>query len=105
MGMHGIGIDFDKKMWQKSKENIDVNGYKSTIFNSDFQDLVRFAEKFDAIVTDLPYGRASKTSEKPEKMLEKLLSILPKGKRIAVMYKKTPESNLKLEGLKSIRDL
>ena len=101
LGMCGIGIDFDKKMWQKSKENLEANGYKSEVFNLDFQDLTRFADKFDAIVTDLPYGRASKTSEKPEKMLEKLLAISPKGKRIAAMYKKTPESNLGLIGLRT----
>ena len=101
MGMHGIGLDFDKKMWQKSKENLEANGYKSEVFNSDFQDLERFEEKFDAIVTDLPYGRASKTSEKPEKMLEKLLAISPEGKKIAVMYKKTPKSDLRLQGLKT----
>ena len=103
LGLGGIGIDFDKKMWQKAKENIDANGYKSQVYNSDFQNLAKFADQFDAVVTDLPYGRASKTSENPEKILEKLLSIMPKGKKIAIMYKKTPENNnedIKLEGFK-----
>ena len=100
LGLSGIGIDFDKKMWQKTKENIAVNGYKSQVHNTDFQDLVKFTDQFDAIVTDLPYGRASKTSENPGKMLEKLLSITPKDKRIAVMYKKIPENHIKLEGFK-----
>jgi tRNA (guanine10-N2)-dimethyltransferase len=48
----------------------------------------------------LPYGRASKASEKPEEILKKFFSILPKRKRIAIMYKKGLESNLKLSGLK-----
>lgn len=100
LGLSGIGIDFDKKMWQKTKENIMTNGYKSQVHNSDFQDLVKFTDQFDAIVTDLPYGRASKTSENPEKMLEKLLSITPKNKRIAIMYKKMPENCIRLEGFK-----
>ena len=100
LDLNGIGFDFDKKMWQKTKENLEANGYKSQVYNSDFQKLARYADQFDAIVTDLPYGRASKTSEKPEKMLEKLLSILPKNKRIAVMYKKTPGITIKLEEFK-----
>ena len=100
LGINGIGLDFDKKMWKKTKENLEVNGYQSQVYNSDFQELVKFTDQFDAIVTDLPYGRASKTSEKPEKILEKLLSISPKDKRVAVMYKKTPESNIKLHGFR-----
>ena len=101
LGLNGIGIDFDKKMWQKTRENIVANGYKSQVHNSDFKDLVKFTDQFDAIVTDLPYGRASKTSENPEKMLEKLLSLTPKNKRIAIMYKKTPDNgNIELQGFK-----
>ena len=100
LGLNGIGLDFDKKMWKKTKENLEANRYQSQVYNSDFQELVKFTDQFDAIVTDLPYGRASKTSEKPEKMLEKLLSISPKDKRVAVMYKKTPENGIKLHGFK-----
>ena len=100
LGMNGIGIDFDKKMWQKTKENLKANGFKSQVYNFEFQELVKFSDQFDAIVTDLPYGRASKTSEKPEKILEKLLSLLPKDKKIAVMYKKTPDSSIRLNGFK-----
>ncbi|NNL58638.1 MAG: methyltransferase domain-containing protein, partial [Nitrosopumilus sp.] len=75
MGIHGIGLDFDKKMWEKSKENIKVNNFKSQVINSDFQKMVKFSDKFDAIVTDLPYGRASKTSDSPGKILDRLLSV------------------------------
>ena len=100
LDLNGIGIDFDRKMWQKTKENLEANGCKSQVFNSDFQELSKFTDKFDAIVSDLPYGRASKTSEKPERILKKLLSILPQDKKIAIMYKKTPDSNIKLEGFK-----
>ena len=101
LGLNGIGLDFDRKMWQKTKENLEANGFKSIVFNSDFQGLTMFADQFDAIVTDLPYGRASKTSEKPEKIFEKLMSILPKDKRVAVMYKKTPDnSSIKPQGVK-----
>ena len=100
MGIHAIGLDFDEKMYEISKENLKVNGYKSKVFKSDFQALSKISGKFDGIVTDLPYGRASKASEKPEEILKKFFSILPRRKKIAIMYKKELESNLKLSGLK-----
>jgi len=100
MGIHAIGLDFDGKMYEISKENLKANGYKSNVFKSDFQDLSKISGKFDGIVTDLPYGRASKVSEKPEEILKKFFSILPKRKRVAIMYKKELGSNLKLDGSK-----
>jgi tRNA (guanine10-N2)-dimethyltransferase len=100
MGIHAIGLDFDEKMCEISKENLKANGYKSKVFRSDFQELSKFSGKFDGIVTDLPYGRASKASEKPEEILKKFFSILPKRKKIAIMYKKELDINLKLRGLK-----
>jgi len=100
MGIHAIGLDFDEKMYKISKENLKANGYKSKVFKSDFQELLKISKKFDGIVTDLPYGIASKVSEKPEEILKKFFSILPRRKRMAIMYKKELDSNLKLDGLK-----
>ena len=100
MGIHAIGLDFDEKMYEITKNNLAINKYKSKIFKSDFQELTKISEKFDAIVTDLPYGIASKTSEKPEKILKRLLAILPKHKRIAIMYKKELDGKMKIKGLK-----
>ena len=100
MGIHAIGLDFDKKMCEITKENLKINKYKSKIINSDFQEMVKISGKYDGIVTDLPYGRSSKASEKPEEILKKFISILPKRKKIAIMYKKELEGNLKLKGLK-----
>ncbi len=100
MGIHAIGLDFDEKMYKISKENLKANGYKSKVFKSDFQELSKISKKFDGIVTDLPYGIASKVSEKPEEILKKFFSILPRRKRMAIMYKKELDSNLKLDGLK-----
>jgi len=100
MGIHAIGLDFDEKMYKISRENLKANGYKSKVFKSDFQELSKISEKFDVIVTDLPYGRASKASEKPEEILKKFFSVLPKRKRVAIMYKKELDNNLKLSGLK-----
>jgi|TARA_B110001454_G_scaffold62833_1_gene61091 tRNA (guanine10-N2)-dimethyltransferase len=100
MGINAIGLDFDKKMYEIAKENLKVNRYKSKIFNLDFQEMVKISEKFDGIVTDLPYGKSSKTSEKPEEILKRFISIIPKKKKIAIMYKKELGNNLKLKGLK-----
>ena len=100
MGINAIGLDFDKKMYEIAKENLKVNRYKSKIFNLDFQEMVKISEKFDGIVTDLPYGKSSKTSEKPEEILKRFISIMPKKKKIAIMYKKELGNNLKLKGLK-----
>ncbi len=103
MGIRAIGLDFDKKMYNISKENLKANGYKSKVFKSDFQELVNISEKFDGIVTDLPYGIASKTSENPEEILKKFFPILPKRKKMAIMYKKELDKNLKLIGFKKYK--
>ena len=100
MGIHGIGLDFDEKMCEIAKENLKANKYHSEIIKSEFQGLSKISEKFDGIVTDLPYGIASKTSDKPQEILKKFISILPKRKRVAIMYKKELDFNLKLTGLK-----
>ena len=100
MGIHAIGLDFDEKMCEMSKENLKVNGYKAQVIQSDFQELSKMVEKFEGIVTDLPYGTASKTSEKPQEILKKFISIMPKRKKIAIMYKKELDNNLKISGLK-----
>ena len=100
MGINAIGIDFDEKMCEISKENLKINNYKSKILKSDFQELVKISNDFDGIVTDLPYGRSSKASEKPEEILRKFIAIIPKHKKIAIMYKKELDPKMKLKGLK-----
>ncbi len=100
MGIKAIGIDFDKKMCEISKENLKENGYKSKVLELDFKEITRISDQFDGIVTDLPYGRASKVSEKPEDLLKKIISIMPKRKKLAIMYKKELDKNVKMKGLK-----
>jgi len=100
MGIHAIGLDFDEKMYNISKENLDVNGYKSKIIKADFSQLTKMTDKFDGIVTDLPYGTASKSSENPEELMKKFVSILPKRKKIAIMCKKGFEKKLKFNPIK-----
>ncbi len=97
MGIHSIGIDFDKKMYQSTKENLDANGFKSGVFNEDYTHIIKIRNKYDGLVTDIPYGRASKTTDKPEKLLQDLISIIPKKKRLVLMCRKGDEKNLKLK--------
>ena len=100
MGINAIGIDFDEKMCNLTRENLELNNYNSKVLKSDFQELVKISNNFDAIVTDLPYGKSSKTSEKPEEILKRFISIVPKNKKIAVMFKKELDPKMKLKGLK-----
>ena len=100
LGIHAIGVDFDEIMCKMSKENLAINGYESKLIKDDFSGLKRIVEEFDGIVTDLPYGRASKSSENPEEVLKKFVSILPRRKKIAVMCKKGFEKELKISPLK-----
>ena len=96
MGINSIGIDFDKKMCDLSKKNLKENQFNSKVFNSDYKYINKIKNKYDGIVTDLPYGRASKTSEPPEKLLRNFVSIIPKKKKLAIMCKKGSEKGLKL---------
>jgi tRNA (guanine10-N2)-dimethyltransferase len=100
MGIHSIGIDFDDKMYKISKENLEANGYDSKVINADFRHLNKIPDKFDGLVTDLPYGKASKTSELPEQLIEKFISIIPKRKKLVIMCKEGSEKSLKINPAK-----
>ena len=100
MGIHAIGLDFDKKMCEMTKENLEKNNFESTVINSDFSHISKISN-FDGIVTDLPYGRASKTSYNPEKLLQDFITILPKKKKFAIMCKKGFEKKLRIKPSKT----
>ncbi len=88
MKIHGIGIDFDSEMCDITRRNLAVNGYKSRVINSTFYDITKLGDKIDAIVTDLPYGTASKSSITPRKLAQDFVSIIPKKTKLVMMYKK-----------------
>ena len=100
MGIHGIGIDFNEEMCEITKENLKANGFKSKIFQADFHKMSEIASDFEGIVTDLPYGRNSKTSKEPKDTLREFFSTIPKKKRFAIMFKRELGDGLKLKGLK-----
>lgn len=100
MKIKGIGIDFNEEMCEISKSNIKENRYKSKVIHDDFRKLIEIANEYQGIVTDLPYGRNSKTTKDPKNILKELFSIIPKKKRFAIMFKKELGEGLKLQGFK-----
>ncbi len=101
MGIRAIGVDFDKKMYEISKENLGANGFKSKIIKGDFSEFTKMEDKFDGIVTDLPYGTASKVSENPQELIKKFVTMLPRRKKIAIMCKKGFERKLDMSPSKT----
>ena len=88
MGIKSIGIDFDPLMCKITRKNLAVNGFKSKVINSSYTEIQNIKNKFDAIVTDLPYGISSKSSVSPKKLIKDFVSILPKRKKLVIVYKK-----------------
>ena len=101
MGIKAIGVDFDEKMFEISKENLGINQYNSKLIKGDFSKFTTMKDKFDGIVTDLPYGTASKVSENPQELIKKFVAMLPRRKKIAIMCKKGFEKQLKMDPSKT----
>jgi len=97
MGIRSIGIDFDKKMCEVAKKNLAANGYNSKIINDRYEYIKKIKDKIDGIVTDLPYGISSKSSESPKKLISDFISILPKKKKLALMCKKDLADQIELK--------
>lgn len=97
MGIHSIGIDFDPKMYEICKKNLAANNYKSKLVNGNYTEMKSMESQIDGIVTDLPYGRASKTSDDPKRLIKEFASIIPTGKKFAIMCKKGFEKDLKIK--------
>ena len=81
-GVDVYGIDIQQEMVEGTRENLEEYGLinhhirQGSIANLDSV----FAEKFDAVVTDLPYGQASKSEGEPvEEFLEKVEGISDKA--------------------------
>lgn len=94
MGIKAVGIDFDKKMCQISKDNLKANKFSATIHNQSYEYMDEIS--FDGIVTDLPYGTASKVPEPPKKIMKKFISKIPKKAKFAIMCKKGLDDGIKL---------
>lgn len=100
MGIRSIGIDFDKKMCEISRRNLRSNGFDAQVFNQNYDYMLQIKDKFDGIVTDLPYGTASKVSEPPQKLISNFVSKIPRRTKFAIMCKKGLDKDIKLKPTK-----
>lgn len=94
MGIKAIGIDFDEKMCKITKDNLKANKFTAEIHNQSYEYMDQL--KFNGIVTDLPYGTASKVSEPPKKIMKKFVSKIPRKAKFAIMCKKGLDDGIKL---------
>lgn len=88
MGIKTIGIDYDKIMCKITRKNLQANGFSSKIINSTYHEMQNIRNKVDAIVTDLPYGISSRSSISPKKLIKDFVSMVPKRKKLVLVYKK-----------------
>jgi|SRR5579883_1071882 len=88
MGINAIGIDYDKIMCKITSKNLAVNGFRSRVINSQYNKMLDFKDEIDGIVTDLPYGISSRSSIPPQRLVKDFLSIIPKRKKLVMVYKK-----------------
>jgi tRNA (guanine10-N2)-dimethyltransferase len=88
MGINSIGIDFDEEMCKITQKNLARNRYDSIVINSTYHGIQKIKDKIDAIVTDVPYGIASRSSMSPKKIIQDFLSVVPKRMKLVIVYKK-----------------
>ena len=100
MGIRSIGIDYDKRMCCGTKKNLAANGYNSKIINASYEYIQKIKNRIDGIVTDLPYGISSRSSESPRKLIHDFVSILPKKKKLAIMCKNDLADQIELKPAK-----
>jgi len=94
IGVHGL--DVSKKMVEGTTENLEEYGIivhdirQNSVQNAQAE----FEDGFDSVVTDLPYGKASKVKEEPIKGFLDAHSDLSNGKTV-FMYNKPELNDLK----------
>ncbi len=88
MGINSIGIDFDKIMCKITRKNLAANGFDSRVINSGYEEIQNIMDEIDSIVTDLPYGISSRSSVSPQKLIQDFVSVIPKRKKLVMVYKK-----------------
>jgi tRNA (guanine10-N2)-dimethyltransferase len=90
MDLSPWGGDIDPRMVQGSRRNLEGLGLDADLVESDVGDMARaLEERVDAVVTDPPYGRSTRTlGGGTEGVLDRLYSsaaeVLPEGGRLVV---------------------
>lgn len=88
MRIKAIGCDISMKMCRYAKVNLKSNGLSASIINCDSTNLP--IRQVDAIVSNMPYGRASSTYNRDCKMLIKDIIDECNGRKV-IMCKKGDE--------------
>lgn len=85
IGVHGL--DIDEEMVEGTRENLEAYGMIAhDIRQGEVKDASEiFDQKFDAVITDLPYGKASKETEEAVSDFLEVKSELTDG-RVVFMY-------------------
>ena len=84
MGIDATGIEIDKRWADGARKNLDYYRLKANVINADF--LEWEDGRFDAIVTDLPYGRSSKLKGDMETFYKNAFKKMEKlSKKLVVM--------------------
>jgi tRNA (guanine10-N2)-dimethyltransferase len=68
MRIKSIGIDFEPLMCNITRKNLAANQFRSKVINSSYNEIQKIKGTIDSIVTDLPYGIASRSSVSPKKL-------------------------------------
>lgn len=81
MGINAVGVDSSEKMVHGCRKNLEYYGLSARVVQGDFS-IIKEMGKFDAIVTDPPYGRGSTTNrENVKKMYERMFKVFIESKR------------------------
>ena len=90
-GIDVYGTDMQQEMVEGARENLEEYGIiRHSIKQAEIQDLEKvFDQEFDAVITDLPYGKASKTEGSP---VEDFLEIAPKLTDGKIVFMSNQES-------------
>ncbi len=102
IGKKIIGMDIDQKMLERTRTNLEH--YKIKKYKLVQGDATLKIPKGDAIVTDPPYGKGSRMSEKKlyENFFEQAYDTLPDKKRIILMLPSSVRVKNKFKKLKTL---
>jgi tRNA G10 N-methylase Trm11 len=77
IGINVVGYDINKKMVGAARKNLDYFGLAGAIHLADAREIMG---RFDALVTDLPYGIYTQASDKLyQEILQNIKSLAPKA--------------------------
>jgi len=99
-----IGSDIEDRMLNAAKTNLKHFKLKAKIKK---QDAIEAKEKFDVIVTDLPYGRRTKLTKERTQLykdfLNNVYSQTKKGKRVVIVMPNNVNIRSKFKTIKTIQ--